>query len=217
MTKRLWSINALATELDADRRTIANALKRTPADGEISGHGAWFLTTALGALRPGAGSEEGFLDPVQERARKDRALAIQTELKNAIAQGEVVEINAVISEVTQLLGTIRSKLLGLPSRARSRFDLRKPETLYFLLEELVIEILTELSDPNQLEAVKDAERKQNRAARRDASSADRVGDRRVPAGKRAIDPSPPGRSDRSRASALERGGRANGEKAGSAP
>jgi hypothetical protein len=51
MVKRLWSINALATELDRDRRTVAKALANVPADGSLSGKPAWFLDTALRALR----------------------------------------------------------------------------------------------------------------------------------------------------------------------
>jgi hypothetical protein len=51
MVKTLWSINALATELDRDRRTVAKALANMPADGRLSGKPAWFLDTALRALR----------------------------------------------------------------------------------------------------------------------------------------------------------------------
>lgn len=50
MTKQLWSLNALATELSRDRRTIAKALNRVVPDGELSGEKAWFMTTALRAL-----------------------------------------------------------------------------------------------------------------------------------------------------------------------
>lgn len=51
MTRRLWSINALATELSMDRRTIAKRLSGHTADGEIKGHPAWHLDTALGAIQ----------------------------------------------------------------------------------------------------------------------------------------------------------------------
>jgi hypothetical protein len=51
MVKTLWSINALATELDRDRRTVAKALANVPADGRLSGKPAWFLDTALRAMR----------------------------------------------------------------------------------------------------------------------------------------------------------------------
>ena len=51
MTKQLWSINALATEFGRDRRTISRALDEVPPDGTISGHNAWYMATALKALR----------------------------------------------------------------------------------------------------------------------------------------------------------------------
>jgi hypothetical protein len=50
MTKQLWSISALATELGRDRRTVAKALSTVACDGKIGGQKAWFLNTALLAL-----------------------------------------------------------------------------------------------------------------------------------------------------------------------
>ena len=50
MQRRLWSINALATELGKDRRTIAKRLDGVPIDGQLSGHPAWYLATALAAV-----------------------------------------------------------------------------------------------------------------------------------------------------------------------
>ncbi len=51
MTRRLWSLNALANELGRDRRTVARALDQVPADGLIAKHKAWYLDTALAALQ----------------------------------------------------------------------------------------------------------------------------------------------------------------------
>jgi hypothetical protein len=56
MTKRLWSISALATELDADRRTIARKLASVAPDGRLNGKPAWFLATALLHLAPANGT-----------------------------------------------------------------------------------------------------------------------------------------------------------------
>jgi hypothetical protein len=50
MTSRLWSINALATELDMDRRTVASRLRNVPPDGRLNGNPAWHLPTALEAI-----------------------------------------------------------------------------------------------------------------------------------------------------------------------
>lgn len=51
MTRQLWSINALATELGMDRRTVAKRLSGVHSDGELQGHPAWYLDTALGAIQ----------------------------------------------------------------------------------------------------------------------------------------------------------------------
>jgi len=66
MTAKLFSISALATELDRDRRTIGKALARVSPDGKTaSGDAAWHLTTALAALdrnegrRGGHGGDDG--------------------------------------------------------------------------------------------------------------------------------------------------------------
>ena len=50
MQKQLWSLNALAVELNKDRRTVAKTLDGIPPDGLVSGNRAWFLSTALKAL-----------------------------------------------------------------------------------------------------------------------------------------------------------------------
>ena len=59
MTARLWSISALSVELCMDRRTVAHRLRNVPADGQLRGKPAWYLATALDALRPGKGDRAG--------------------------------------------------------------------------------------------------------------------------------------------------------------
>lgn len=51
MTRKLWSLNGLATELDYDRRTVAATLKKIRPDGRLNGNPAWFLDTALNVLK----------------------------------------------------------------------------------------------------------------------------------------------------------------------
>src|SRR5829696_8204674 len=50
MTARLWSISALAVELNMDRRTVGARLRGVPPDGKVHGNPAWLLATALRAL-----------------------------------------------------------------------------------------------------------------------------------------------------------------------
>lgn len=56
MQPTLWSVNALATELEIDRRTVAKRLRDVPPAGEKAGHPVWLLADALPALMaPGRG------------------------------------------------------------------------------------------------------------------------------------------------------------------
>jgi fermentation-respiration switch protein FrsA (DUF1100 family) len=51
MTKKLFSINGLATELGRDRRTLAKRLDGVPPDGVLpGGHNGWHMTTVLASL-----------------------------------------------------------------------------------------------------------------------------------------------------------------------
>lgn len=51
MVPKLWTLNGLATELRHVPRTVGRALRGIPADGKVGTRDAWYLTTALGALR----------------------------------------------------------------------------------------------------------------------------------------------------------------------
>lgn len=145
MTKQLWSINGLATELDIDRRTIASALKTAPADGEIRGNPAWYLVTALSALKPPVSDGEA-LDPAQERARKDRALAISAEIKNDIATGKVILADDAERTWTALILIARTRLLAIPTKAAARVPGNVQRLVYDFVEEEVILALTDLSE-----------------------------------------------------------------------
>jgi hypothetical protein len=64
MTAKLWSINALATELGMDRRTVAKKLSGVRPSGTLNGSPAWHLTVALEAIqrRRRRGEEDDQLD-----------------------------------------------------------------------------------------------------------------------------------------------------------
>lgn len=65
MTRQLWTLNGLATELGKDRRTLGRALRHVPADGTTrGGYQGWFMETALRALsRTGQASGEDASTP----------------------------------------------------------------------------------------------------------------------------------------------------------
>jgi hypothetical protein len=52
MTKKLWSINALATEFGMDRRTVAKRIEDIPFDGRDRGSPQWYIASVMWALAP---------------------------------------------------------------------------------------------------------------------------------------------------------------------
>jgi len=52
MTKKLWSINALATEFGMDRRTVAKRIEDIPYDGKDRGKPQWYIASVMWALAP---------------------------------------------------------------------------------------------------------------------------------------------------------------------
>src|SRR3954452_411084 len=89
MTRTLYSVSALSTELAKDRRTISRALAAVPPDGQVGAHPGWHMLTALAALGwTGRKPDRERLDPDHERARKDKAVADIHEMKLAIMRNE---------------------------------------------------------------------------------------------------------------------------------
>jgi phage terminase Nu1 subunit (DNA packaging protein) len=148
LTKKLWSLNALEVETGRDRRTIGKALAGVPRDGTIGKNHAWHLTTALNALdrhdHPnGRGGDA--LDPAQERARKDRALAIRVELQNAEALGELVRVDDVVKLVTRDFSIVRSRVLAMPSKCASLVPASVRGIVFKTVDQEVRAALEELS------------------------------------------------------------------------
>ena len=73
MNPRLWSINALSTELDIDRRTVARRLRKVPPAGKLNGHDAWHLADVLPILIGGKVPQKRPEPPLGYRALEDVA------------------------------------------------------------------------------------------------------------------------------------------------
>lgn len=85
------------------------------------------------------------LDLTMERAKLARAQTEQTELKNALLRGELLQREDVKSHWANLVLACKEKLRALPAHARARIPgLKKKAVL--ALGELVDEALTELAD-----------------------------------------------------------------------
>lgn len=79
------------------------------------------------------------------RAHKEQFLARQAELDYRKAAGELVEVSTIQKEWTSIAALVRTKVLGLPSKARQRIpDLSHDQ--YLILEKLVREALEDLAE-----------------------------------------------------------------------
>lgn len=110
MQKQLWSLNALAVELNKDRRTVARTLDNVPADGLLFGNRAWHLQTALKALGigdPAPSANRGNGGLVENiRHRLSAWLAIYADPPPAMPITAVAEILGV--PVTTVLAWLRA-------------------------------------------------------------------------------------------------------------
>lgn len=54
------------------------------------------------------------LNPVQERARKDKELADKAALENAVRRGELVEASQIVAKWIEALTRVRARMLRIP-------------------------------------------------------------------------------------------------------
>ena len=84
-------------------------------------HGKWefdfYRTIYIRHLRSGGGAvADGSLDPVKERARKDKEQADKTALENKQRRGELVEVGKVKLLWARLASETKGRLLSIPTR-----------------------------------------------------------------------------------------------------
>ncbi len=90
--------------------------------------------------------ETEFLNPVQERARKDKELADKTALENAVKRGELVPAAEVGRKWFEVLTRVRSRLSRIPfAAAPLLFGVEDQVKIQIVLEDQIRDALTELS------------------------------------------------------------------------
>lgn len=94
----------------------------------------------------------GDLDPAQERARKDRALAVQTEMKNDETRGRLIEADKVVSQVAREYGVIRQRFMGIRGKLSDILDPLQG----MRVEDEIVAALAELSTPEKFDALREA-------------------------------------------------------------
>ena len=103
----------------------------------------WESTTALRAVLVEA-KPDG-LDPQQERARKDAAQALKTEMENLRRAGELMEAEAVKAAWADHISSARSRLLAIPSKLPPLMEGRPAAAMQALLRTEINAALHELA------------------------------------------------------------------------
>ena len=131
-TKRLFSANALAFELDQDRRAISQALATVPPDStDKAGSPRWYLATALPHLPLGAGSVE------DERRRWFKARAARAELELAREEGRYVLAEDAEETWRIMASAIHAGLLAVPGIAAPQCAGRSAREVRAVLERVI--------------------------------------------------------------------------------
>jgi len=104
------------------------------------------------AERATEGMPKGDFDPAQERARKDRALAVQTEMKNDETRGRLIEVDKVVSQVAREYGVIRQRFMGVRGKLSDILDPLQG----MRVEDEIVAALAELSTPEKFDALREA-------------------------------------------------------------
>ncbi len=89
----------------------------------------------------------GDLDPSQERARKDAAMALKYEMENEETRGELVRVEDVIRSVEREYSVVRNRLLVIPGKLADRCAMLEQNAVHDLIRTEVNEVLEELSAP----------------------------------------------------------------------
>ena len=121
MKPTLQTVHHWAVELGTSYRTVQGWLAgRAPDDRRKRGAGEqelWLLKSVIeaGFSNRVSGNAE-FLDPDQQRARRDRAAAEKLEIEVAVRRGEVAPLADIEAEWADMIASARGKLLALPAK-----------------------------------------------------------------------------------------------------
>ena len=146
MTPQVWSVNALATELGLDRRTVGKRLAlTTPHSMAADGSPRWRLNDAVQALFD-IKSRQQHVDLNEARRRKASAEAQLAELELARQQGQVVAVEDVGVELERCYSAVRARLMAIPPKLAPLLCPDDPATAQGMIETAVVEALAELSE-----------------------------------------------------------------------
>lgn len=141
---KLWSLNAAATELGIDRRTLGKRLDGLEPDGGSEARPAWLMKNIFEKLSLRSKSSD--LD--EERTRLARAQADAKEVENRARNGELIEVAVMDMTVIAAFARVRSRLLSMPSKLAPILCPDAPADAEAVLVQHVHEALRELAETN---------------------------------------------------------------------
>ena len=141
MTRKLWSINALATELDIDRRTLAKRLTGLPPATEKKVGSRiekrWHLADVLEHFNNPRSPDGEVLNLEAERARLAAEQADKVALENAIRRSEYAPIEALQFAIADVAGQMKSIFEGIPKKLKNSLPALRAREIKILERELV--------------------------------------------------------------------------------
>jgi hypothetical protein len=111
---------------------------------------------AGGTFQPGNGNDEGpRLDPAQQRARRDAAMAERLELENLRRSGELCELADVFSSVAEDYNICRTQLSAIGSKLAPRLvGQRDAQVIKDIIDREIGRVLEVLSEDDVYQAAK---------------------------------------------------------------
>ena len=108
--------------------------------------GKWLKEKIERDIRVDVDKDPNVLNPVAERARKDKEQADKVALENQVRRGELVEIGITETAWTLILMRVRTRLLAMPSSLAPLLSAEDdPANINKIIEDSVHEALAELS------------------------------------------------------------------------
>jgi len=138
------SITEISNLTGMDRRRIRAALCDLPSEKGSKSALLFESTAALRLLYLSPGDADTF-DLTAERARLAHHQANKAELEAAQVAGSLIEIEAVADIVGEEYANVRSRLLGIPSRAAPQLIGLPIVAVKALLDDMIFEALDELT------------------------------------------------------------------------
>lgn len=134
---KLWSVNALATEFQKDRRTVAKRLEEV----EPSKEGKWLLRDAAPAILGITA-----LDPTQQKAALDEARTKKLELEIERMEGRSLDAEEARQALAAMNSRIRARLSAVAGAQAGRANPEDPRRAEVAIADGINDALAELAD-----------------------------------------------------------------------